>query len=560
MKIQVLFLIIVGTCLPQTTIKEDILNLDSSIVHVSAEGENIYKLKYFDGQTTYRNLNTYSNNKTEKNYIPTTEFYIWELDTNLYKDKYYYWQEMPLSTTANYQLCIDDFNDNKLPEIYGYKKDDNYPFITPVQVYEMDSNYMFIYKGIYPDSIFISKGIFNLEGEKRIFLNSLNGNGHIYKSLEPTQLPFQLDFSYNVFTSQDPGQINSPAFSDFDKDNKTDMVYYDETGRRVVICEYDSITNGFIEVSEIPYKIGVYDGFVTGDFDLNGKTEIAYGGIWGEAVVLEADAEHSYKLKWQDTVETYNAYMQLFTNDIDENGKPELWVIGFAFYNDYPRVRLTCFESDGVGGYKEKNRVDIVGVFPFFASNEISIDVNKDGKDEMVFCMDNYIFMIEYKDGKYQMFYMHLDTFENNDGVTMYDLDNDKFEEMLIHGLKPNQNGEVRSFTKILKPSFVVNVAPEENINSAIKGYKLFQNYPNPFNSSTTIEFTLLKNTNVDIRVFDILGQEISELFAGYLVSGNHKIQWNGKNNLQQDLKSGVYFIRVKSEEYTSSIKIILLK
>jgi predicted GH43/DUF377 family glycosyl hydrolase len=83
----------------------------------------------------------------------------------------------------------------------------------------------------------------------------------------------------------------------------------------------------------------------------------------------------------------------------------------------------------------------------------------------------------------------------------------------------------------------------------------LSQNYPNPFNPSTTIEFTLPKSEFVELKVFNILGKEVSTLVSNKLNQGNHIYQFDGKN-----LASGVYYYQLISGDYREVKKMILLR
>ncbi|SUZ80013.1 uncharacterized protein METZ01_LOCUS32867 [marine metagenome] len=72
--------------------------------------------------------------------------------------------------------------------------------------------------------------------------------------------------------------------------------------------------------------------------------------------------------------------------------------------------------------------------------------------------------------------------------------------------------------------------------------YRLAQNYPNPFNPNTTIEYTVPINRKVSIHVYNITGQLVKTLVDNQLVtSGTHKVVWNGKNNLDRKVSTGMY-------------------
>ncbi len=86
-------------------------------------------------------------------------------------------------------------------------------------------------------------------------------------------------------------------------------------------------------------------------------------------------------------------------------------------------------------------------------------------------------------------------------------------------------------------------------------GFFLFQNYPNPFNPVTTVSFTLPRAMDADMRLYDITGKEVAEIFSGELPQGYHSMKIDGTR-----LASGVYTCRLVAGEYSSTIKLSLLK
>ncbi len=80
-------------------------------------------------------------------------------------------------------------------------------------------------------------------------------------------------------------------------------------------------------------------------------------------------------------------------------------------------------------------------------------------------------------------------------------------------------------------------------------------NYPNPFNSSTTISYSLPTSGNIDLKVFDLQGREISTLDQGYRRAGNYQLNLDGK-----DLSSGTYFLRLHNEKSQTVRKMMLVK
>jgi hypothetical protein len=85
--------------------------------------------------------------------------------------------------------------------------------------------------------------------------------------------------------------------------------------------------------------------------------------------------------------------------------------------------------------------------------------------------------------------------------------------------------------------------------------FRLFNNFPNPFNSSTKIKYQIPENTFVEVTVYDILGRMINILEQGNKSAGTYWISWDADN-----LPSGLYICRMKTDKYTSSIKLLLVK
>ncbi len=102
-------------------------------------------------------------------------------------------------------------------------------------------------------------------------------------------------------------------------------------------------------------------------------------------------------------------------------------------------------------------------------------------------------------------------------------------------------------------------VSVDDN-NNLPKDFRLAQNYPNPFNPSTTIEFDLTKNSEIELSIFDINGRKIAELEKGLLSQGNHKVLWNGTNSNGIKVASGVYFYRLISGDKQITKQMILMK
>ncbi len=92
------------------------------------------------------------------------------------------------------------------------------------------------------------------------------------------------------------------------------------------------------------------------------------------------------------------------------------------------------------------------------------------------------------------------------------------------------------------------------------KTIRLLQNYPNPFNEQTMIKFQLPKSANVKIEIFNLLGQKIRTLLYEPRVAGFHIIKWDGKDDLNRSVSSGVYFVSIEVEQFRQVNKLVLLR
>lgn len=92
-----------------------------------------------------------------------------------------------------------------------------------------------------------------------------------------------------------------------------------------------------------------------------------------------------------------------------------------------------------------------------------------------------------------------------------------------------------------------------------VDAFQLYQNYPNPFNPSTTISYSLPKSGFVQLKIYDVLGEEVAILVNEEKQIGKYKVEFNA-SSAQGGLSSGVYFYRLQSGSFTETKKLILLR
>ncbi len=114
--------------------------------------------------------------------------------------------------------------------------------------------------------------------------------------------------------------------------------------------------------------------------------------------------------------------------------------------------------------------------------------------------------------------------------------------------------------TTFLSPFTVGLIDSPTDISEEILGklplnFNLRQNYPNPFNPATNISFNLPRKSFVSLSIYNLLGQKIETVISQEMEAGYHNLNWNGAN-----VASGLYFYRIKTESFSETKKMLLLK
>ena len=100
----------------------------------------------------------------------------------------------------------------------------------------------------------------------------------------------------------------------------------------------------------------------------------------------------------------------------------------------------------------------------------------------------------------------------------------------------------------------------DQNTTPVSGNIVMHSNHPNPFNPSTTISFDLAQASNISVIVYNIKGQKVRTLLNEYRENGTHSIYWNGTDNSNKSVASGLYFYKLTSGKDTVTHKMLLLK
>ena len=110
-----------------------------------------------------------------------------------------------------------------------------------------------------------------------------------------------------------------------------------------------------------------------------------------------------------------------------------------------------------------------------------------------------------------------------------------------------------------INPNYAHMDLPEDEIPTP-DDFALDQNYPNPFNGSTVISYTLPAGADVNLDIYDIMGRKVRTLVEGYQEAGYASVIWDGKDEADRNVSSGVYFYNLKAGDMSMTRKMNYIK
>lgn len=508
------------------------------------------------------------------------------IDWDYYADRYTFWQDVHMWDF--YQIVVTDTDQDGYAELLGFR---DYTYKTVPDgdtlwydvLYELsdDGRFNEVYR--YPNSTSMPwwSGDIDHDGnmevlvKKNVFYEQYNSAGQIMQSYEspaPDSLATEHNFDVPLTRLTQPNHV---TVFDLDKDGEMEMLYYLDGGVANVepcpasthIAEYDPGSNSFIEKYCFSQPAFYTSNYAVVDLDLDGQIEFATGGIDGELYILETVGDDTYDLVWEDTLNTHNMYMSAITNDMNWNGKPELWIGGDRTNGGVGSfTNIFCLEANGDNSYEVIYEIEIPDVFSWGFQGLSASDINQDGIDELLIFVEGFVFIVE---GTGSMPTEIIYAKKNTDAYaspyrayyscTSKDLDNDGYPELLLsmsEGL-PDENNFIR-FTRIYKPSGAFSSIDSRKEPETFQVIKAF---PNPFNASVQIHWDGLGSCVEKIELYNITGQLIkSKTIPKRGGSDTGFFNWDATNNQGEEVNSGVYLARLSGDRMNYVIKLSLLK
>ena len=279
---------------------------------------------------------------------------------------------------------------------------------------------------------------------------------------------------------------------------------------------------------------------------------------------------NAQKLTNQEMLEFYPynignswSYRWIYYNtelDYYEAGREKILISKDTLVNNM-KYWLMQYDNHGYGLYtKYLERIDSI------TGNVLRINDLSSGE---IYCVDSLYAQIgdtiSISNNRYLLYCDKMivksihDTILNNFHTTIREVEGIPYSRKLIFARKIGLLGSGKNYwidsAKVNGIVFSNITDIQKDDNKIISEYVLHQNFPNPFNPTTEINYSLPRQSNVTIKIFDVLGREISTLVNEEKPAGKYKINFNAVG-----LSSGIYFYQMKANDFIETKKMIIIK
>lgn len=382
-------------------------------------------------------------------------------------------------------------------------------------------------------------------------------NFALYKNNGTPSVPLFQKTTDNYMNSVDVGSNSSPAFADITGDGLPDLImgatdqivsFYKNTGTA-------NVPEFTLQIDTLPLQYESYNySPALADLDNDGDKDLIVGSYY------------LGKAKYYKNMGTASNFNFVFQADLNTMGVDSLGqsntpaLVDLDNDGDYD-----IYAGDNNGRIQYYENTGTAASFNFVLRTTFysGIDIGDESVPKF-FDIDgdsDYDLFIGRRDGKISyykntgtpsapVFTLQTDNYKNihvgrNACPVFIDIDSDTDPDLFV--------GNFKGGLYFYDNQDVIGI---QTISGNIPdGYSLQQNYPNPFNPSTNISFDIPKSALVELKVFDITGRLVSTLVNETLSPGAYNFSWNSEG-----LSSGVYFYTLRSGEFISTRKMLLLK
>ena len=283
-----------------------------------------------------------------------------------------------------------------------------------------------------------------------------------------------------------------------------------------------------------------------GDCDSDGKMEFAMGGMSAGSLgatywVYESPANNVYEQCVQGYVSTKNIKDCFSVPDADGDGKMEFVVKGFTPLD--ARTHAFIFEAIGDNTYEIIKSYNLAGGDYYGGYSEAG-DVDGDSVPEIVLESASYVYIIKAAGNDSFYIWDTLPGHASGSNVRIFDIDENGLSEIIISG-----NNETRIY------EYDPGGMEETALPPKPDALRLLEVYPNPAKGDLKIRFNSPDEQKVTIKLYDVTGRLINEIF-----NGKAKIGTNEMPIMAENYAAGIYFIRIEVDKEIITEKFIMLK
>ncbi len=345
--------------------------------------------------------------------------------------------------------------------------------------------------------------------------------------------------------------FSSPAIADLDGDNHLDIIAVTTSLHAISTLTGENLTGW-------PYpsvSISI-NGPIVADIDEDENPEILLGSNSDNFIALNHDGSELFRRYVGSDIKT-----SIVTEDINHDG-----IIEIIFISNDGRLYVIDPQNNDLPGFP----LDLgVGI----QSTPILADLNNNGTADIIFGDSNgYLQGIDINGSAIENLPLLIGG-DLQTGPTIGNLDQDSDMEIAIPNsdsyfvIDYKQDADIAWHCFKRNPQrtgnaadLYTNILEEGKIISVVKKSYLSECYPNPFNPMATIRFGLAEASILSLGIYDVSGKLIRSLASGRWQAGAHQIEWNGRDDRGQMVRSGLYFYRLESEGFLDTKSMVLLK
>jgi len=282
---------------------------------------------------------------------------------------------------------------------------------------------------------------------------------------------------------------------------------------------------------------------VSCDFDNDGDLDIIYSAQFSMVITIFENIDGSFFL--YSSFPANGALNSIYCNDFNNDFFVDV-LLGTGFYSP-PDDKIIMLFNDGFGNFTQSNTYSIQ-MNPNYA---VGSDLNSDGYLDVACAHNNgssFNVSVLLNDSTGLL---NSPTYFGNDTYSPFaiitaDFNNDEAIDIAAANAG---GGNISVFYN----EKVTGINEQENF--PISDFVLYQNYPNPFNPNTTIQFEIPQDGLVTLKIYNILGAEVTTLVNEEKSGGRYEVNFNASS-----LSSGVFFYKIQVNDFIDMKKMILMK